>query len=206
MEIPFMYAAAGLAALNAPKAAITAVHLVKDIGSTNDFATITGALSIANDAVTAGDMTIQTIDNVDTLVIAGKNDLTKTGQSDKHHTGNATAGSATSITEAGQAWGINSFIRKVALIKSGTGSGQSAKVVSNTADTLTFAADAFATPPDATSVFELYDDLAIVYTDGTQIIHAVDESTDKAVSAAVEDTVSIGAHNIPAPLVQNKVV
>jgi hypothetical protein len=205
MQTPFIYAASGLAALNTIKAAITTVHLVKDIGSTDVYATITGALSIASDTITAGDMSISEIEGIDTLVIAGKNDLTKTGESNKYHTGTATAGTANTITETGQAWVVDTYIRKVAHIKSGTGSGQSAAIISNTADTLTFAAAAFATVPDATSVFEIFDDLSVVYTDGTQIIHAVDESTDKAVSAAAEDTVSVGAANIPVPIVQAKV-
>jgi hypothetical protein len=206
MNTPYIYEDAGLAALNTLKANITKVYLVKDLGSTNDFSTITGSLAIANDMITAGDMSIQDVDGLSNLVIAGKNDLTKTGKSDKWHTGNASAGTPNTITEAGAGWVVDTYIRKVVHIASGTGIGQSAKVISNTSDTLTFEANAFQISPDDSSVFELYDDLSVVYTNGTKVLLAVDESTDKAVSAAVEDTVSIGAANVPVPIVQNKEV
>ncbi len=68
-------------------------------------------------------------------------------------TGKATSGSTTSLTDSNAAWGVNMWQGYTLHIDSGTGSGQTLLVTSNTATALTFAA---ATAPDSTSTYSLY--------------------------------------------------
>jgi hypothetical protein len=67
--------------------------------------------------------------------------------------GNATAGSATTITKAGAGWRTNQWFRGSIYILSGTGAGQNRQIVSNTATVITVAT--MSPAPDATSVFLL---------------------------------------------------
>lgn len=68
--------------------------------------------------------------------------------------GTASAGAATSLTDSSRAWVTNIHLRRLVQIVSGTGAGQYRYVVSNTATVLTVDA-AWATNPDATSVYEI---------------------------------------------------
>jgi len=68
--------------------------------------------------------------------------------------GTATAGGATSLTNGNRNWTTNIFARRLIHIVSGTGAGQWRYVVSNTATVITVDA-AWATNPDATSVYEI---------------------------------------------------
>lgn len=68
-------------------------------------------------------------------------------------TGTATSGSTTTLTDSNAAWGTNMWQGYTLTIDSGTGSGQTLIVVSNTATALTFAT---ATAPDNTSTYSLF--------------------------------------------------
>lgn len=68
--------------------------------------------------------------------------------------GTASAGGATTLTDASRTWDVNVFARRLAHIVSGTGAGQWRYVVSNTATILTVDT-AWATNPDGTSVYEI---------------------------------------------------
>lgn len=70
------------------------------------------------------------------------------------YTGTATAGSATTLTDSGRSWGVNSLAGLTLSITAGTGSGQSGTIASNTATTVTLTS-ALATPLDATSVYDV---------------------------------------------------
>jgi hypothetical protein len=72
---------------------------------------------------------------------------------DLSSTGTATAGTTTTLTDSNAAWGTNQWAGYTVSIDSGTGSGQTATVASNTATALTFAA---ITAPDSTSTYSLY--------------------------------------------------
>lgn len=69
-------------------------------------------------------------------------------------TGTATSGGATTLTVTGKTWAVNQWANAQVRIVSGTGAGQIRTIASNTADTLTVAA-AWATNPDATSVYQI---------------------------------------------------
>lgn len=66
----------------------------------------------------------------------------------------ATTVSSTTIGDSGESWVINQFAGQIVEITGGTGVGQTRRVVSNTATTLTVS-PAWTTTPDTTSDFEL---------------------------------------------------
>lgn len=70
-------------------------------------------------------------------------------------TGTATSGAAKTITDSGQTWGTNSFAGMTIKIISGTGSGQTKTIPSNTATVITVDGN-WKTNPDNTSVYEVY--------------------------------------------------
>jgi hypothetical protein len=76
-------------------------------------------------------------------------------------TGTATAGANFTLTCAGKLWGINAWANKFVAIMSGVGAGQTRKIASNTADTLTVGVQ-WDTNPDITSIFAIFD---VVYRD-----------------------------------------
>lgn len=65
----------------------------------------------------------------------------------------ATGGSGTTVVDAARAWATNQWANAQVRIVSGTGAGQIRTITSNTGTTLTCAA--FATAPDATSVYSI---------------------------------------------------
>lgn len=67
--------------------------------------------------------------------------------------GTATSGSTTTVVDTGQAWTVNEHAGCWVLIVDGTGEGQLAEILSNTATTLTFAA--VTTAIDNTSVYQI---------------------------------------------------
>lgn len=69
--------------------------------------------------------------------------------------GTATAGAAKTLTDTNQTWGTNSFAGYTVKIISGTGSGQTKTIASNTATILTVDGN-WKTNPDNTSVYEIY--------------------------------------------------
>lgn len=69
-------------------------------------------------------------------------------------TGTATAGAATTLTNAGKAWATNMWANYQIRITGGTGKGQMRVVASNTGTVLTVSA-AWVVNPDATSVYSL---------------------------------------------------
>jgi len=68
--------------------------------------------------------------------------------------GTASAGAASTLTDATRAWEVNGYARRMVAIISGTGAGQYRYVASNTATILTVDA-AWTTNPDTTSEYEI---------------------------------------------------
>jgi hypothetical protein len=68
--------------------------------------------------------------------------------------GTASAGAASTLTDATRSWEVNCFARRMVAIISGTGAGQYRYVVSNT-DTILTVDTAWGTAPDATSEYEI---------------------------------------------------
>jgi hypothetical protein len=75
---------------------------------------------------------------------------------DKLEQGQATSGANNTLTDTSKAWTTNQFTDKFLLIISGTGLGQSRKIVSNTGTIITLQ-DNWIVNPDATSVYRIAD-------------------------------------------------
>lgn len=71
-----------------------------------------------------------------------------------HATGTATAGAGSTLTDSGKTWGTNQWANSQVRIVSGTGAGQVRTIASNTGTVLTVSS-AWATNPDATSVYAI---------------------------------------------------
>lgn len=201
-QAPFIFSAAYAAYLTTTKTAITAVHLVKNFKITDTYASVVGAQSMANIAMAGADMAVTIVNAQDALVINPKSGLNKTSDSELHFTGLATGATSSKITKTGAAWA--DFTDKVVHVVSGAGVGQTGKVTSVSGDDLNFEAGTFDVVPDGTSTFEIRDDLWTVYVDGTQVVYAVNETTDKAVLAASADQVNISGTTISMPKLANK--
>ena len=82
--------------------------------------------------------------------------------------GTATAGTATTLTQTGKTWAVNQWANSQVRIVSGAGAGQIRTIASNTADTLTVSA--WATNPDATSVYQIQGNDDFVYYLGNNAV------------------------------------
>ena len=201
-ETPYAHPGGALAALNFHKDAINAVHLVKDYKQSEDRATNL-AKSIANDAITPGDMAIIDESGDKILVINAKSGLTKTADSKQHHAGTATSGTTASLTQTGAVF--TGMEGKVVHVTEGTNNGKSAKITTVAGDTVNFAAGAFPGAIDATSKFVILDDLSAVYVSDTDIHLAFEEKTDKAIEAASGDAVNVSQAKYRLKVTENEV-
>ena len=191
-NLPFADPAAALANLNNHKDNIQHAHLVKNYQDSDSYVDVTTTKSVANIAISGPDMAITDDSGDKVLTINGKNGLTKTQDSDRYETGTATSGSNTSLTDTGAAFGAR--VDKVLHITAGTGLGLSAKILSgNTGTGLTFSDIGVAL--DATSQYEILDDLVVAYVDVTNsaIKLVFEEKTDQAIAAASGNSVNISA-------------
>jgi len=109
--------------------------------------------------------------------------------------GTATAGSTTTLTDSSKSWTTNAYAGKVARITGGTGAGQVGYIASNTATVLTFS-NTLATALDATSVYEVREDLHIAFYDGgTPRLLVVNEETGDQV-LTVSNTINVPQQKI----------
>ena len=84
-------------------------------------------------------------------------------------TGTATAGGASTLTNSGKNWTVNSWNNSQIRIVSGTGAGQIRTIASNTATVITTSA-AWTTQPDATSVYEISGNDDFIYYIGNNAV------------------------------------
>jgi hypothetical protein len=84
-------------------------------------------------------------------------------------TGTATAGGASTLTNSGKAWTVNSWTNYQIRIVSGTGAGQIRTIASNTATVITTSA-AWTTQPDATSVYSIEGNDDFIYYLGNNAV------------------------------------
>lgn len=193
------------AKLNAQRDAITSVHVIENIGSTDDESEILSTLSIASDTMTAGDKSVQLIDGKLHLVLAAKTNLLKTGSSEQYHTGTATAGSINTLTETGA--NFTDLENKVVQITSGANNGKWAKIVSHTSTVLTFKNDAFESALDSTTEYVVRDDLTVAFFNANDEIELVfEEPSDKIITSDAGDTVSTPAYSLPVPTYTSQAV
>lgn len=84
-------------------------------------------------------------------------------------TGTATAGGASTLTNSGKNWTVNSWTNYQIRIVSGTGAGQIRTIASNTATVIT-TGSAWTTQPDATSVYSIEGNDDFIYYMGNNAV------------------------------------
>lgn len=100
--------------------------------------------------------------------------------------GKATAGSTTTLTDSGAAWGTTQWVGYTVNITAGTGSGQTAVITSHTATVLTFAA--LGVGLDNTSQYQIYQTTGLV-TGGIGAVHPSVGALERPNGAFRETTV-----------------
>lgn len=163
----------------------------------DSYATVNGK-KIAEVAMTSGDYTLGNSGNNRALTTTAKNGVATTASSQQYDQGTATSGSATTLNDTSKAWTTNAHAGRAVNITGGTGAGQTATVVSNTATALTFAAASFSPAPDATSTYKILDDLHAVHVDtvNSKVLWVNDESTNQVITSP--NTVNFPAHTYTA--------
>ncbi len=87
----------------------------------------------------------------------------------------ATTVSSTTIGDSGESWTTNEFSGMIVMLSGGTGSGQSRRIISNTATTLTVT-PAFSPGPDTTTDFEIDPEALFGSTDSVYAIGITSEA------------------------------
>jgi hypothetical protein len=111
-------------------------------------------------------------------------------------TGTATAGGASTLTNSAKTWTTNQWANYQVRIVSGTGAGQIRTIASNTGTVLTTSA-AWATQPDATSVYSIEGNDDFIYYMGSAAVTLFRYS----ISAGTWTTLSPGVARAAAPAV-----
>lgn len=84
---------------------------------------------------------------------------------------NCTTFTATTIGDSGEAWEVDEHVGRWVIINDGTGANQLAKIKSNTATVLTIDGT-FATTPDATSDFQIWEDIELIDLGNVDMINS----------------------------------
>jgi hypothetical protein len=109
-------------------------------------------------------------------------------------TGTATAGAATTLTNAAKTWTVNQWSNSQVRITAGTGAGQVRTIASNTATVLTVSS-AWTTTPDATSVYSIEGNDDYLYAIGNNAVTLYRYS----ISANTWSTITPGVARAGAP-------
>lgn len=171
--------------LNAIKNTAVVQMLISAYAVGDTYATVV-ANKIAQVAMAPTDYTLGSSGSNRTLTTAAKSASASVANASLD-TGTATSGTTTTLVNTAKAWTVNAFADKVVKIISGTGAGQSAVITSNTATALTF--PAMATAPDATSVYQINNNLRFAFTDGAAKVLWVTEETSE-LPCASGDTIN----------------
>lgn len=113
--------------------------------------------------------------------------------------GTAESGAATTLTDTDKAWGANIYAGKICKITAGTGVGQRRRIASNAGTVLTVES-AWDTNPDATSEYEILEDLHVALYDGggaPRLLIVNDISSDQAIING--NPLNVGAFAIGYP-------
>lgn len=172
---------------------VDSMRLLTAYTQEDTWATVNAA-SIADDPRVTGDYTPGDSGNGRQIASAAVAGVSATASSQQYYASTATGGSPTTLIDTAQTWGVNENSDRIVEIISGTGSGQTRRITSNTIDTLTV--PTWTTNPDATSVYEIRDDLHIAHVDAglTLVLAVTDETTNQVVTSG--NDVDFPAHNL----------
>lgn len=175
---------------------VDSIRLLKAYSFDDSYSTV-NTNSIAAGARTSGEYTLGDNGTGRQLASAAETGASASGSSQVYHTGTATAGGATTLTNSGAAFGgSNAEAGRVVKITGGTGSGQTRRIASNTGTVLTVDT-AWSTNPDNTSTYQVLDDLHIAHVRAaatSRVLAVTDETSNQVITAG--NTVDFPAHNI----------
>ncbi len=100
--------------------------------------------------------------------------------------GTATSATNNTLTDTAKAWTASAHVNKVVKITGGTGAGQTRIITANTATQLTVDSN-WTTNPDATSTYQILEDLHIALYDGgatPRLLVVTNESSDQVITNA----------------------
>jgi hypothetical protein len=165
------------------KTVATKMHLLSTYVAGDSYATV-NTNTVASVVMATGDFVITGAAGAPrVLTTASGKSSTATASTNQYDAGTAVAAgsSTTTLADTSKAWTTNVFANRAVTITSGTGIGQTGRIVSNTATVLTIAT-AWAVSPDATSIYKISDDLHIAFSDGTaNVLWVTDESSNQAI-------------------------
>lgn len=172
----------GLTAIktNAVKMHLLSTYTVGDSYATVNTNTVASVAMVNGDYVITGSAGAPRV-----MTTASGKSSTATGSTNQYDAGTATVtgSSTTALGDTSKTWTTNQHANRAVTITAGTGSGQTGRIVSNTATVLTIAT-AWASAPDATSVYKISDDLHFAFSDGSANVYWVtDESSNQAILA-----------------------
>jgi hypothetical protein len=158
--------------------------LVKNYALGDSYATVAANLCATQDMVPGDFVQSGAAGAARVTTVAAKAGVAVSANSAQYDQGTASAGGATTLTDASKAFGVNAYAAKAVVITAGTGSGQARRIVSNTATVLTVDT-AWTTNPDATSVYAVRDDLHVVIVDatGSAVLLVTDETSNQVLAS-----------------------
>ncbi len=183
------------AALNHIKNNANSLELVKAFSSGDSRATVLGN-TVCSIALVTGDFTLANNTPSGRKVTLQAKSGTASASSSQYESGTATAGAASTLTDSGASFPDRSG--KVVKITGGTGSGQVRRIQSNTGTVITVDT-AWATQPDATSTYEILDDLHWVIISGTEVLAVHDEGTNQVITSGNPVNTPALENRLPQP-------
>ncbi len=168
--------------LNAIKNGAIRMLLIKAYTAADSYATVTGN-KIAEATMASTDFVITTSGSNRTLTTAADKVGTSTAASAQYDSGTATGGTTSTLADTSKSWTTNVHAGRAVKITSGTGAGQRGRIFSNTGTVLTIDT-AWASSPDATSVYRITDDLHLAFTDNSaKVLWVTDETSEQVVES-----------------------
>lgn len=160
------------------------LHLLKAYAANDSYATALGnslgsVATVAADYVQSGAAGAARV-----TTIAAKTIAALSASSTQHDNGTATSGGATTLTDTGKAFGTNAHAGRALVLLTGTGAGQSRRILSNTGTALTVDS-AWATNPGVGTTYAIRDDLAIAILDSvsSDVMLVNEETSDQQVNS-----------------------
>ena len=181
------------AALNYIKDNANSLELVSAFASGDNRAAVL-ANTVCSIALVTGDFTVaNNIPDGRKVTLAAKSGSASANTA-QYESGTATAGAANTLTDGVAAFPDRSG--KVVKITGGTGSGQVRRIQSNTGTVLTVTEN-WATNPDATSTYEILDDLHWVIISASEVLSVHDEGSNQVITSG--NTVNSPALEVRLP-------
>lgn len=176
------------------------MHLVKAYAANDSYATVTGN-SLGSVAMVAGDFVQSGAAGAARVTtVAAKTIAALSASSTQYDNGTATAGSGTTLTDSSKSFTTNAHAGRALVLLTGTGAGQSRRIVSNTGTAITVDA-AWGTNPGAGTTYAIRDDLGIALVDSvsSDVLLVNEETSDQQVNSGGSFAVPAFTYTVGQP-------